>query len=203
MSVTFDASILLPLLFPGVKGPIDPATKKPIEHCRERIDQLVIDLEKSHTKVIIPTPALSEILVYADNAGPKYLEQLHQSRAFKIEPFDERAAAEVAMMIRSDLKKLGQKRGRQVQDTWAKVKFDRQIVAIAKVNGASIVYSDDRGVRAFAEESGISVFGIADLPLPGSMSQMGLFAPREQDVIEVVQPFARKFRVKDEEEKPD
>jgi hypothetical protein len=35
------------------------------------------------------------------------------------------------------------------------------------------------------------------------MSQMGLFAPREQDVIEVVQPFARKFRVKDEEEKPD
>ena len=112
MSVAFDASILLPLLFSGVRGPIDPATKQPIEHCRERIDQLVSELDKNHTKVIIPTPALSEILVYADHAGPKYLEQLRQSRAFKIEPFDERAAAEVAMKIRSDLKKLGKKRGR-------------------------------------------------------------------------------------------
>jgi hypothetical protein len=175
VSVAFDASILLPLLFPGVRGPIDPATKKPIEHCRERIDQLVTDLDKSHTKVIIPTPALSEILVYADNAGPKYLEQLHQSRAFKIEPFDERAAAEVAIRIRSDIKKHSKKRGRQVEETWAKVKFDRQIVAIAKVNGVSALYTDDHGVRTFAEESGISVFGIIDLPLPGSMSQMGLF----------------------------
>jgi predicted nucleic acid-binding protein len=181
VSVAFDASILLPLLFPGVKGPIDPATNKPIEHCRERIDQLVSELDKSHTKVIIPTPALSEILVHAENAGPKYLEQLRQSRAFKLEPFDERAAAEVAMMIRSDLKKLGKKRGRQIQDTWAKVKFDRQIVAIAKVNGADALYTEDSGVRSFAEESGITVFGIADLPLPGSMAQMRLFAKEVTD----------------------
>ena len=174
MSVAFDASILLPLLFPEVQGPIDAATKEPIDHCRERIDQLVLDLEKSHTKVIIPTPALSEILVHADSAGPKYLEQLRQSRAFKLEPFDERAAAEVAMMIRADLKKLGKKRGRQIQDTWAKVKFDRQIVAIAKVNGAATLYTEDRGVRSFAEDSGIAVVGIMDLPLPTEMAQMRL-----------------------------
>ena len=29
------------------------------------------------------------------------------------------------------------------------MKFDWQIVAIAKVNGASIIYSDDAGVRSF------------------------------------------------------
>ena len=61
------------------------------------------------------------------------------------------------------------------------MKFDRQIVAIAKVNGASILYTEDRGVRSFAEESGLTVFGIADLPLPGSMRQMGLFAKEVTD----------------------
>jgi predicted nucleic acid-binding protein len=139
------------------------------------LTNLSANLIRGHTKVIIPTPALSEILVHADNAGPKYLEQLRLSRAFKLEPFDERAAAEVAMMIRSDLRKLGKKRGRQIQDAWAKVKSDRQIVAIAKVNGASALYTEDRGVRSFAQESNIAVFGIADLPLPGSMAQLRLF----------------------------
>lgn len=203
MSVVFDSSILLPLLFPGVPVPNDPNTGKPIEHCRERIDQLISDLERSNTKVIIPTPVLSEILVRADKAGPDYLEQLHQSRAFKIEPFDERAAAEVALMIRSDLENYGKKRGRELQATWAKVKFDRQIVAIAKVNGASALYTDDPGVRTFAEASGINVFGLADLPLPDDMSQMGLFDTPSHAPIEVKQPAKRKFKIKQGEKKSD
>jgi hypothetical protein len=203
VSVAFDSSILLPLLFPGVPVPIDPSTSKPIEHCRERIDQLIRDLERSHTKVIIPTPALSEILVRAGKSGPDYLEQLHQSRAFKIEPFDERAAAEVALMIRADLEAYGKKRGRQLQATWAKVKFDRQIVAIAKVNGASALYTDDPGVRTFAKASGIDVFGLADLPLPDGVSQMRLFDPPSPAPIEIIRPASRKFEKTKEEKKPD
>jgi len=174
VSVAFDATILLPLFFPNIPAPKDPTTNKPIEHCRERIDSFVNELDKNHTKVIIPTPALSEILVYAEDAGPEYFEQIRRSRAFRIEPFDDRAAAEVAIMIRTDLRKLGRKRGRQVLDTWAKVKFDRQIVAIAKVNGVTALYSDAKGVRSFADSSHLATFGIADLPLPASASQMPL-----------------------------
>jgi hypothetical protein len=162
--VVFDATILLPLLSPNVPAPMDPATGKPVEYYKERIDFLIAELERTRTKVIMPTPALSEILVHADRAGPEYLNQIEQSSVFKIEPFDERAAIEVALMTR-DAIKAGDKRG-GVNATWAKVKFDRQIVAIAKVNNASAIYSDDEGVKAFAKLAGINAIGILELPLP-------------------------------------
>jgi hypothetical protein len=166
VTVAFDASVLLPLLNPNIPGPIDPATGKPLESCRERVDYLIQSLEEHRTKIIIPTPALSEILVHADRAGPEYLARIRSSRAFKIETFDERAAAEVAFMIHEELRPLGKKRRKQAIQTWAKVKFDRQIVAITKVNNASIIYSDDNGVRSFAQQSGLTVIGLAQLPLP-------------------------------------
>lgn len=172
MTVAFDASILLPLLNPSVQGPIDPVTGKNLESCRERIDYLIQSLEDNRTKIIIPTPALSEILVYADKAGPQYLSRIRDSRSFKIEPFDERAAVEVAFMIREELRSFGQKRRKQATQTWAKVKFDWQIVAIAKVNGASIVYSDDAGVRSFAQGSRLTVIGLAQLPLASKEAQI-------------------------------
>lgn len=102
--VAFDATILLPLLSPGVHAPNDPATGKEVAFFKERIDLLIEELETNRTKIIIPTPALSEILVYADNAGPEYLNRIQQAAVFKIEPFDERAAIEVALMIRDAIK---------------------------------------------------------------------------------------------------
>lgn len=56
--------------------------------------------------------------------------------------------------------------------TWAKVKYDRQIVAIARVNSASAIYSDDVNLTSFARRGGLRVFSVADLPLPGSVSQL-------------------------------
>jgi hypothetical protein len=49
---------------------------------------------------------------------------------------------------------------------WAKVKFDRQIVAIAKVIGATEIYSDDGHVSRLAKQANIKCIGVADLPLP-------------------------------------
>jgi hypothetical protein len=60
-------------------------------------------------------------------------------------------------------------------ETWAKIKFDRQIVAIAKVHNATKIYTDDRGLRAIAERASIAVAGIGDLPLPSSEAQMEMF----------------------------
>jgi hypothetical protein len=59
----------------------------------------------------------------------------------------------------------GDKRG-GVDAPWNKIKFDRQIVAVAKVAGVTAIYSDDRQLRAFAEQQGLRVMGLADLPLP-------------------------------------
>ena len=164
MMVVFDSTILLPMLWPGVPVPTHPVTDNPIDGFRERIDYLVSHLEKSRTKIIIPTPALSEILVRAGRAGPEYLARITSESVFRTASFDERAAVEVAAMTKA-AKDSGDKRGGAV-GPWSKIKYDRQIVAIAKVEGASVIYSDDPGVRKFAEDAGLTVIGTWELPLP-------------------------------------
>jgi hypothetical protein len=103
-------------------------------------------------------------LVRAGTAGPEYLAQINARSAFRTVAFDERAAVEVAAMTKKAID-AGDKRG-GADATWNKIKYDRQIVAIAKVEGATALYSDDSGVRAFANGVGLTVIGSWELPLP-------------------------------------
>ena len=64
----------------------------------------------------------------------------------------------------------GNKQG-GAQGTWAKVKYDRQIVATAKVEAADTIYSDDNDVQKLAAQAGLAVIGVAELPLPPEMAQ--------------------------------
>ena len=57
---------------------------------------------------------------------------------------------------------------------WDKVKYDRQIVAIAKVAEATAIYSDDKGIRSIAKSVDIPVISFADLPLPPETAQKEL-----------------------------
>ena len=66
--VVFDATVLLYLFSSHVGVPIDPSTGRPVERAKERIDLLLEDLQRNRTKIIIPTPALAEILVHAGRA---------------------------------------------------------------------------------------------------------------------------------------
>ena len=81
------------------------------------------------------------------------VETLNRQAVFIIESFDQRAAIEVAVMLRGELGKKPPKAGAQ---TWAKLKFDRQIVAIAKVSGASEIYSDDKDIEKLGKTGGRS-----------------------------------------------
>ena len=103
-------------------------------------------------------------------ASQQIVEHLQKHAVFRIEPFDTKAAIEVAAMSRS-AKKSGKKRGDSTA-TWAKVKYDRQIVAIAKVAGATTIYSDDGDVATLAKAAGIEVVRLEDLPLPPEDTQL-------------------------------
>jgi hypothetical protein len=98
--VVFDATILLLLLRPNVGCPVD-SCGNPIAAIQERLDYLVERLEKQRTRIIVPTPVLSEVLVRAGAAGPDILDKLTRSTVFKIEPFDTKAAVEAALMTKS------------------------------------------------------------------------------------------------------
>lgn len=163
--VVFDATILLAFLQSDCPPPRHPETNELIDNFRERIDYLIKRLDKDKEKIIIPTPALSEVLVRADSAGPEYLNRINSASVFRPASFDERAAVEVAEMTRKALTNEGDKRD-GLDGTYAKIKYDRQIVAIAKVEGAKTVYSDDKNIYKFAARYGITVIRIADLPLP-------------------------------------
>jgi predicted nucleic acid-binding protein len=159
--VLVDATFLLLLIRPGTPVPGD-ANGTPVTRARDRIDYLVNRLETDGIKIIIATPALSEVLVRAGVATGDILEKLNKYAAFEICPFDAMAAVEVAEMARREL-------GRKKLDsaaTWAKVKYDRQIVAIAKVKQASAIYSDDADVEKLAKKAGIPVVKLSELPLP-------------------------------------
>jgi hypothetical protein len=174
--VVIDATMLLLFLHPGAPGPSD-AAGNPLKHARQRVEHLIAELEKSGEKVAIPTPALSEVLVKMGKAeAQRVVEILNRRSVFSIEPFDQRAAIELAVMLGQEL---GGKPPKEGRETWAKLKFDRQIVAIAKVCRASAMYSDDDGLHALGEKVKIPAYRVRDLPLPPGAGQGDLFEPDE------------------------
>lgn len=163
--VVFDATILLFLLNEKTRPPLDLRSGRPVVRCRERVDHLLNTLEEARTKVVIPTPCLSEVLVHAGPAGPAYLSILERRRFVRISAFDKLAAIEAAELQKELLAaggsiKLGAGTSR------AKAKFDVQIMAIARVESATTVYSDDEDIRKLGRRTGIDVIGISVLPLP-------------------------------------
>lgn len=161
--VVFDTSMVVLFIDEKSKAPIDPTTGKPVTECRERIEELIKTLGKSRTRILIPTPVLSEFLVKSGPNKDKYLTEFLSTNNFLVAPFDLRAAVELALIEDGDTKS-----GRKIDpaQTKAKVKFDRQIISIAKVQGATTIYCDDVGLANVARQNGLQVVMTWEIPLP-------------------------------------
>lgn len=168
----FDATFLVFLLDPEVKPPIDPATGQLVTYAKERIEHLITTLEQTAAKVVIPTPALSEFLVKAEAASGQYLDLIRKRSVFQVAPFDTRCAVELAAMNAAALATGDKFTG--AKDPWQKVKFDRQIVAIAKVFRQDTIYSDDPSVCQFAKNNGLKAYSVHELDLPPEEAQRRL-----------------------------
>lgn len=168
--VAIDNTTLALLLHPEAKPPNDPKTRAPLKKARERIEQLIADLTENNERVIIPTPVLAEFLVLAGKEAPDYLDKIHGAKTLLVRPFDERAAIELTAMELQSRNKQSKKGDSDAP--YQKVKFDRQIVAIAKVNGAHTIYSDDSNLCKFAVRAGLKVVSTWDLPIPPSKTPL-------------------------------
>ena len=147
--VLFDAGILIKLL--------DARTP---DSQREKLDYLLATLQKARTRILIPTPALAEFYVKAD---PDVVANFKGKSAFIIAPFDEKAALECSISV-ADAIRSRNKKAAQPDAPWQKIKFDHQIVAIAKCHRAATIYSEDAGLRKFAAFLGLSALATDDLP---------------------------------------
>lgn len=167
MITVIDASVLVYMLDAQAAAPTDPQTGQPITDCKARVDHLIETLAKRQNKLVIPTPALTEVLAKAGAAGPEWLRLMRQSRHIRLGDFDERAAVECAILAG---KRLANGSGARPR---SKAKFDEQIVSIANVAGAKIIYSDDADIARMARE-GVQVLGVRSLPLPPEAAQPDL-----------------------------
>ncbi|OOG65508.1 hypothetical protein B0E46_03955 [Rhodanobacter sp. B04] len=176
--VVIDATTLMLLFHPTAKPPLDELTGEPLTKCKERIELLLQNLSKGGIQVMVPTPVLSEILVTSGADKARILAEINNAYAFKIQPFDMLAAVEVAVLTDPDLQS---NKVLTEDETKAKVKFDRQIIAIAKVAGVKTIYSDDGRLGKKAAANGITVVKTSDLPLPPEPPQGELPLQAQKD----------------------
>ena len=171
----FDSTTLLYLLDPNAKPPTDPDTGQPVTRAKERVDLLLDTFKARGQTVLIPTPVLSEVLVGADGAGPQYLNILSNTSRFRIAPFDERAAIELAEMTRKARSSGDLRAGTAL--TRAQLRFDRQILAIARVQNQRHIYTDDGNMAKVAVAEGFTVTATRDLSPPSGQSSLSFGDP--------------------------
>jgi hypothetical protein len=162
--VVFDNSIFCLVLHPDAKP------RSQVGRVKDRIDYLMDTLKEQNERIILPAPAFAEFLVLAGSEAPQYVSVIRDNAIFRIEPCDERAAIELADMEISARSK-GNKRGSATDSEWQKVKFDRQIVAIAKTHAATRIYSDDPHIANHGADCDIKVIDLAHLAVPPAVQQ--------------------------------
>lgn len=168
--VVFDTSSIILALDPSAKPPTDE-NNQIVSNCQERIEYLLESLNKAKTSILIPTPVFAEYLVGVGQNKHEFIDKILKSRNFELCSFDVKAAIELSMLIDPDLQS-----GKKLDDktTKAKVKFDRQIVAIAKSLGAQQIYTDDGKLANCSRANGIAAIMTWELPLPPTPPQLDL-----------------------------
>ncbi len=77
--VAIDNTFLSLMLNPRGRPPKDPATGKFVERIDDRIEKLLLDLDSESERMILPTPVLSEFLIYwPETADPQTLKSFRE-----------------------------------------------------------------------------------------------------------------------------
>jgi hypothetical protein len=165
--VAFDASFLAALTDQAT--PIRPGDDGGESETRDRLAYLIERLDEEDADLVIPTPALAEVLSVAGRDATAVLVELDQQARFRVVPFDQRAAIECGLQIQAMLKK---RRGDG--DAKQALKYDAMILAITLVEQATALYTDDMKLRDRAKAAGLAAFTFADLPARPLPSQPDL-----------------------------
>lgn len=153
MPTVIDANVLI-FLF----------SKKHQEEQAVRIRGLINDTRSARARIIIPSPAFAEFAVLA---RPEEIDFVFSQPIFKITSFDAIAALECGYLIRDA-------RQDESGPNKRKIKFDLQILAIAKTQSADRLVTDDAQLIKRAASLGIKGVRILELPIPDNERQLPL-----------------------------
>lgn len=139
-----------------------------IENIELRSKALLDHIERNGGTIVIPTPVLAEYLLGIDGESNKHahVNLISSMNCFEILSFEEIASIECSMLpskqeFKQFIKQLNS------NETANKIRFDRQIIAIAKANGITEIWSSDSQVIKKGLEVGIDVKSLSEIqPIP-------------------------------------
>ena len=171
MKVCLDATALMCLLDArmDVFSAPDGTT---VSHMQRRMEHLVATIDQAKGSVVVPTPALAELLVGAGTQRAAMLRVLENRKAIRVEPFDKVAAVHCASLDNQAISEGDKKDG--VRSSWQKVKIDRQIVAIAQVARCARIVTADPDVEKIAGRAAIETAFVWQLDLPPADAQIAM-----------------------------
>lgn len=139
-----------------------PETGEIVDRLFERAAALVDHVDAIGGLVVLPAPVLSEYLFGIDKKSfQAHLDVINSVKSIEIAAFDQVAAIECALLV-SD----AEQRAIDPNATKAKLRVDRQILAIAVAAGVSEIWTHDIGLTKKALSMGISVKSLADIGPP-------------------------------------
>ena len=131
---------------------------------QHRMAHLVATIDQAKGSVVVPTPALAELLVGAGAQRAAMLRALENRKAIRVEPFDKMAAVHCASLDSQAISDGDKRDG--VRNSWQKVKIDRQIVAIAQVARCERIVTGDPDVEKIAGRAAIETMFVWQPDLP-------------------------------------
>ncbi|MBU2887710.1 hypothetical protein KO507_18240 [Gilvimarinus agarilyticus] len=131
-------------------------------------DELVAQVERTNSVLLIPTPVLFGFLIGAEpERFQQYLDGINGSACLELVDFDAAAAVECALLpSRQELAQLSP------DEAASKLKYGRQIVSIALASVADEVWSHDKPLRKLAESRGLAVKSLADIEPSATQSPL-------------------------------
>lgn len=160
--VLFDSSFIIAWIDRGVTfGRLAGGLMQDIAD--RRIEHLNTVLEGQRSRIIIPTPVLAEVLVKRLTDSADVVQALRDAPRVDVVPFGAAAAVEAAIMLNRHVPRKAE-RDRE----WSKhrLKFDLQILAIAKVEGVAAIYANDDGLLRRARAEGLKALSLGELSAP-------------------------------------
>lgn len=141
-----------------------------------RAEYLFQWMDENKHQVMIPTIVLAEVLAPEPlEKYPVLMEKI--SKNFMVVDFDARAASRYGQLFMNRLDEV-KKVAKENEIEKQKMKIDHLIISCALVHGASCIYSNDIGLKAF----GNNFIEVRDLPFPPPppARQSNLFTPLEE-----------------------
>src|SRR3954462_516812 len=147
---------------------LNPKSRLPVDYARERITGFIARAEKERRRLIIPAPAVAELLTAIGPTSADYIRVINRKAVFEVRAFDEVAAVELAFLNRDVFASLDKK---NKLERWQKIKVDRQIIAIARVADCEQILTEDEALGNRARLCEIEPLRVADLPIPETAKQ--------------------------------